>query len=155
MTASRRSILTRAGIALAATFAVSTGASAQSASAINTLGGTHAINGYDPVAYFTSGGPRKGQPALAHQYGGATWLFASEANRALFVASPEKYLPAFGGFCAYGVSRGYLVKIDPNAWSIVDGVLYLNYDRSVRATWLKDASGHIATARTNWPKLTR
>ena len=97
-----------------------------------------AIHGYDPVAYFADDGPQKGRPELAVQHGGGRWLFASEANKKRFEEDPEKYLPAFGGYCAYGVAQGYLVKIDPNAWRIVDDRLYLNYDRSVARTWAKD-----------------
>ena len=125
---------------------------------VNTLGAPAenvAIRGYDPVAYFRDGGPRQGKPEFAAQHDGATWWFASAEDKALFEADPEKYMPAFGGFCAYGTSRGYLVKIEPEAWSIVDGRLYLNYDLSVRDTWLKDPKGYIAKADANWPHLDR
>lgn len=123
---------------------------------INTLGAPAenvAIRGYDPVAYFREGKPHLGSPEFAAQHDGATWWFASAEDKALFVADPEKYMPAFGGFCAYGTSRGYLVKIEPEAWSIVDGRLYLNYDLGVRDTWAKDPKGYIAKANANWPKL--
>lgn len=122
---------------------------------VNTLGSDDgvAIRGYDPVAYFTEGGPKQGDPTFAVDHGGAKWLFSSAANKALFEADPEKYLPAYGGFCAYGTSQGHLVKIEPEAWSIVDGRLYLNYDLSVRETWRQDTAGAIDKADTNWPKL--
>ncbi len=84
---------------------------------------------------------------------GATWYFASAEHKALFAADPERYLPAYGGFCAYGTSRGYLVKIEPEAWSIVDGKLYLNYDLGVRTTWLRDRAKYIGRADRNWPRL--
>lgn len=125
---------------------------------INTLGAPAdnvAIRGYDPVAYFREGGPRQGKPEFAVQQDGATWWFDSAEHKALFAADPEKYMPAFGGFCAYGTSRGYLVKIEPEAWSIVDGRLYLNYDLGVRDTWMKDTKGYIDKAEANWPKLDR
>jgi len=123
---------------------------------VNTLGAAAdnvAIRGYDPVAYFREGGPRQGKPEFAVQHDGATWWFASAEDKALFEADPDKYMPAFGGFCAYGTSRGYLVKIEPEAWSIVDGRLYLNYDLGVRDTWQKDTKGYIDQANANWPKL--
>ena len=122
---------------------------------VNTLGSTDnvAIRGYDPVAYFVDGGPRQGKPEFAVQQDGATWWFENAANKAAFEADPEKYLPAYGGFCAYGTSRGHLVKIEPEAWSIVDGRLYLNYDLGVQATWMKDRAGNIGKADANWPKL--
>lgn len=109
-----------------------------------------AIYGYDPVAYLTAGKPTPGDPAITAVHDGATYRFASAANRDAFLATPTKYLPAFGGYCAYGVSQGYKVKIDPEAWSVVDGKLYLNYDKDVRRTWQKDTAGHIATAEKNW-----
>ena len=123
-------------------------------SPVNVLaGGRVAIHGYDPVAYFVDGGPRKGRPDLALDHAGARWLFASEANRERFRAEPEKYLPAYGGYCAYGVAQGYLVKIDPDAWAIVNGRLYLNYDRSIARTWRKDVPGYVTKADANWPGL--
>ena len=123
-------------------------------SPVNVLaGGRVAIHGYDPVAYFVEGGPRKGRSELAVERNGARWLFSSAANRAQFEADPERYLPAYGGYCAYGVAQGYLVKIDPNAWRIVDNRLYLNYDRAVARTWVKDIPGYVGKADANWRKL--
>jgi len=123
---------------------------------VNTLGSAEgiAIRGYDPVAYFREDGPRRGSPAHAVRHDGATWHFASAANRALFLADPERYKPAYGGFCAYGTSRGYLVKTEPEAWSIVDGRLYLNYDLDVRDIWSKDTKTYLARSERNWPNLT-
>ena len=85
-----------------------------------------AIRGYDPVAYFTQGKPVKGSREYTHQWNGATWRFASAQNRERFAAAPAKYAPQYGGYCAYGVASGYAVKIEPDAWSVVDGKLYLN-----------------------------
>jgi YHS domain-containing protein len=122
--------------------------------AVNTLAGNGlAIHGHDPVAYFVDGEPRKGRPDLTLEYKGAVWRFANEANRRLFESDPGRYAPVFGGYCAYGVSRGYLVKIDPAAWSIVHGRLYLNYDLDVRATWLAEADEYIRRATATWPQL--
>ncbi|MCU4181761.1 YHS domain-containing (seleno)protein [Bosea sp. BH3] len=122
---------------------------------VNTLGSPEgvAIRGYDPVAYFRDGGPRPGKPEFSATYGGAIWRFANSEHKALFEADPQRYLPAYGGFCAYGTSRGYLVQIEPDAWSIVDGRLYLNYDLGVRKTWLADTRRFIARANGNWPRL--
>jgi YHS domain-containing protein len=151
----RRTFIQLAGIAAAATLG-SPMARADTARPVNTLGSSDriAIRGYDPVAYFRDGGPRQGKPEFSVQHGGATWRFASAENKALFEAEPERYLPAYGGFCAYGTSRGYLVKIEPEAWSIVDGRLYLNYDLDVRKTWLGQAGKRITGANVNWPRLT-
>jgi YHS domain-containing protein len=124
-------------------------------SPVNVLaGGRVAIHGYDPVAYFADGGPRKGRADLAVERGGVRWLFSSQANKARFEAEPERYLPAYGGYCAYGVAQGYLVKIDPEAWAIVNGRLYLNYDLSIREAWRKDVPGYVQKADANWPRLT-
>jgi len=127
-------------------------AAAQQAPVYSTfLGG--AIQGYDPVAYFTEGRPVEGSRQFTHQWSGATWRFASAANRDRFAQAPEKYAPQYGGYCAYGVAGGYAVKIDPQAWSVVDGKLYLNYSRAVQADWKKDVPGYIRKADANWPKV--
>lgn len=146
----RRSFILFAGAALAAS-----GVRAEMPRPVNTLGSSDglAIRGYDPVAYFRKGGPQLGTPEFSVVLRGATWRFASAEHKALFEADPARYLPAYGGFCAYGTSRGYLVKIEPEAWSIVDGRLYLNYDLDVRKTWLGDHARFIAKADRNWPGL--
>lgn len=91
-----------------------------------------AIDGTDPVAYFTEGAPVAGDPAITHDWMGATWRFASAANNDAFVADPESYAPQFGGYCAWAVSEGYTASTTPEAWSIVDGKLYLNYSRRIQ-----------------------
>lgn len=150
----RRAFIGLAAAALAAMNAAK--ARAEAPRPVNTLGSPDgiAIRGYDPVAYFRDGGPRPGKPAFSLRHGGATWHFASAEHKALFEADPERYLPAYGGFCAYGTSRGYLVKIEPEAWSIVDGRLYLNYDLGVRDTWLARTRTYVARADGTWPRLT-
>ena len=121
---------------------------------VNTIGSPGvAIRGYDPVAYFKDGKATRGKAEHVAQYKGATWRFASAENKATFEADPAKYEPVYGGYCAYGVAQGYLVKIDPNAWAIKDGRLYLNYDAGVQATWAKDPLGYIKKANARWPKL--
>jgi YHS domain-containing protein len=112
-----------------------------------------AIRGYDPVGYFTHGAPVRGSKAFRHEWRGATWYFASGANRDKFAADPEKFAPQYGGYCAYGVALGSAPPIDPNAWSIVDGQLYLNFNLPTRAVWEKDIPGYIRKANANWPDV--
>lgn len=113
-----------------------------------------AIKGYDPVAYFTDGKPAKGDAKFSHEWNGATWHFASAEHRDLFKASPDKYAPQFGGYCAWAVSQNYTANSDPeNAWKIVNGKLYLNYNRDVQKKWEDDVPGNIAKGETNWPKV--
>ena len=119
---------------------------------VNAEGGA-AIRGTDPVAYHLEGRPVPGRPEFAHAWGGATWHFASSANRGMFAAEPARYAPAYGGFCAYAVARGYTAPIDPMAWRIVEGRLYLNYDLRTRALWARDIPGEIARADRHWPGL--
>lgn len=118
-----------------------------------SLIGDVAIKGYDPVAYFADGKPAKGSKEFEHEWMDATWRFATAANRDAFAKSPEKYAPQYGGYCAYGVSRGYAVGVDPTAWKIVNGKLYLNYNHDVQKEWNKDPAGHIVKADANWPEV--
>lgn len=112
-----------------------------------------AIEGYDPVAYFDQGEPIEGSADHSFEWQGATWRFASAEHRDLFTADPEKYAPQYGGFCAYAVSKGSIAGIDPEAWQIVDGRLYLQNSHKVLELWRQDVPGHIAAADENWPKL--
>ena len=112
-----------------------------------------AIKGYDSVAYHTVGKPVQGNSDFELEWNGATWRFASTQNRDLFKADPEKYAPQYGGYCAYGVSQGYKVKIEPDLWAIIEGKLYLNYSQSVQETWNKDRPGYIAKAEATWPDI--
>jgi YHS domain-containing protein len=110
-----------------------------------------AIDGHDPVAYFKSSQPVKGVPEHALTWNGASWRFASDENKAAFAASPEKFAPQYGGYCAWAVSEGYTAKGDPRHWRIVDGKLYLNYNASVQKDWAKDIPGRKAKGDKNWP----
>ncbi|MCU0540560.1 MAG: YHS domain-containing protein [Oscillatoriaceae cyanobacterium Prado104] len=114
-----------------------------------------AIRGTDPVAYFTQGKPVQGKPEFSHKWGDATWQFASAQNRDLFANNPEKYAPQYGGFCAWAVSQGYTASTDPNAWKIVGGKLYLNYNSAVQWGWEKDISGNVAKGDKNWPGIAK
>jgi YHS domain-containing protein len=108
--------------------------------------------GYDVVSYF-GGTPSDGKDEFVSQWKGAKWRFASAENMKLFEASPEKYAPQYGGYCAYAVSKGYTAKGDPEAWTVHDGKLYLNYSKSVRDTWAQDIPGNITAGNANWPKV--
>ena len=112
-----------------------------------------AIDGTDPVAYFTEGRPVEGSSDITLDWNGATWRFSSVANRDLFAANPDLYAPQYGGYCAWAVSQGYTASTDPEAWAIVDGKLYLNYSKGVQARWEQDVSGNITAADANWPKV--
>lgn len=112
-----------------------------------------AIRGYDPVAYFEERRPVKGSPSWSVQFQGSTFYFASAAHRDVFSAAPEQYAPQYGGFCAFGAAKGYKAKIDPDAFSLVNGKLYLNYSVSVREQWLENVPGYIAKADRNWPQV--
>jgi YHS domain-containing protein len=114
-----------------------------------------ALRGHDPVAYFQENRPVKGSPDFEAEYKGSTFRFASKANRDAFVAAPDKYAPQYGGFCAFGTSGGYKAAIDPAAFSVVDGKLYLNYNRDVQAKWKTDVPGYIAKADRNWPSVSK
>lgn len=112
-----------------------------------------AIHGYDPVAYFTASKPVPGDPKISYNYEGADWYFASETNRDAFKANPEKYAPQYGGYCAFGASKGYKAPTEADAWTIVDGKLYLNYNTKVRTEWNKDQPGYIKKADANWVNI--
>ena len=122
------------------------------AAEINTANGL-ALKGHDPVAYFIAAMPVKGLGTHRAEHRGATFVFASAANRDAFVADPLRYAPQYGGYCAFGVSRGYKADIDPAAFSVVDGKLYLNYNAAVQKDWLKDTAGHVRLADRKWPEV--
>jgi hypothetical protein len=112
-----------------------------------------ALKGHDPVAYFTEGKPVGGKPEYTATHDGATYRFSSAASRDAFLAAPSKYAPQYGGYCAFGMAAGYKAPIEPDAWTIVEGKLYLNYNRSVRSRWSADIPGFIRKADANWPSV--
>ena len=116
------------------------------------LGGT-AIEGYDPVAYFTEGKPVEGSSAHTYAWKGATWRFSTKENRDAFAAAPEKFAPQYGGYCAWAVAQGYTAGIDPEAWRVVDAKLYLNNSKSIQSRWAQDIPGNIAKGDANWPNI--
>jgi YHS domain-containing protein len=111
------------------------------------------LKGYDPVSYFADGAPAKGNKSIAYEWNGATWLFTSEEHRTLFKADPQKYAPQYGGYCAWAVSQGYTASGDPQVWRIVDGKLYVNYNKKVGETWSEDPEGFIRLGDKNWPTV--
>lgn len=112
-----------------------------------------AIRGYDAVAYHLEGRAVEGKLSFSANWNGATWLFSSENNKEAFTKNPEKYAPQYGGYCAYGTSRNYKAPTDPNAFTIVDGKLYLNYSVRVKEGWLPEKEKNITKADSNWVKL--
>lgn len=138
--------------ALAVSLAVSIGSAGAASPPIYTgiVKGV-AVGGYDTVAYFTEGKAVKGLKEITLEHEGATWRFASQANRESFKSDPGKYAPQYGGYCAYAAAMNYTAKGDPEAWSVVGGKLYLNYNLPTKAEWEKDAAGYIRKADANWP----
>jgi len=112
-----------------------------------------AVSGYDPVAYFTEGKPVKGSSDFTTDYDGATWRFASAANRDAFRQDPERFAPQYGGYCAWAVSQGYTASTDPEAWKIVDNKLYLNYSKNVQEKWEQNIPDNIKKGDANWPSV--
>ncbi len=112
-----------------------------------------AIKGYDPVAFVAENKPVKGKAELDLRHNGALYYFSSREHRDTFKADPAKYEPAFGGYCAYGVSRGKLVDIDVDAFQVAGGKLLLQYSKGVRDDFNKDAKGNLVKAEANWPAL--
>lgn len=112
-----------------------------------------ALQGYDPVAYFTEGEATPGDWTITTSYQDATYRFSSEEHKAAFEADPEAFLPEYGGYCAFGAAMGYKFDGDPEQWRIVDGELYLNISADIQERWLQDVPGYIEQADSNWPTI--
>ncbi|MCB9970141.1 MAG: YHS domain-containing (seleno)protein [Hyphomonas sp.] len=112
-----------------------------------------ALQGYDPVAYFEQGEAVKGSDDFTTEYMGATFKFASAADRDAFIADPAAYAPQYGGYCAWAMADGRYAKGDARYWRIVDGKLYLNYNAGIQKKWEKDVPGFISKADTHWTEL--
>ena len=152
----RRMFLVTALLAASAAALLSSQAHAydeNSPSAVNVDAAGLALRGHDPVAYFSASAPTLGKQQFTARHEGATYRFASAANRDAFVANPARYAPAYGGFCAMGVALEKKLDVDPQAWRVVDGRLYLNVNKDVQKRWLDDVPGNLATAEKNWPRL--
>ena len=144
--------ITAQGVALAL-LAFSAGALAGSPINKTLLGGL-AVDGYDVVAYQTDHRPVEGKRDFQTDWQDATWRFASAEHLKMFKADPERYAPQYGGYCAYGVgAKNYKVGIDPGAFTVIDGKLYLNYSKDVQTLWDADRAHFIQTADRNWPAL--
>lgn len=120
---------------------------------VNTNADGVAIKGYDPVAYFTKGRPVRGTEEFEHEWQNAKWRFSNAEHRDLFAGEPDRYAPRYGGFCAGGMALGWKAPIDPEAWVIVDGRLYLNYSKGGRDDFAEDPAPQIAEADANWERL--
>ena len=112
-----------------------------------------AIMGYDTVAYFTEGRPMKGEPQFSYSWQDAQWQFVSVKHRNLFAADPERYAPQFGGHCAMALTQDVIKVVDPEAWIISDGKLYLTFSKRGREKFRQDISGNIKKSEGNWAKL--
>ena len=110
------------------------------------------VKGYDPVAYFTRGQPTPGVDQYSYSWKGVTYRFVSADDLQLFKANPEKYLPQYGGYCAYAMSLNRIADISPSQWTIVDGKLYLNNGFFAQSLWSLNKSGNIVSADRNWPQ---
>lgn len=128
-------------------------ATAKPGSAVNVDTAGVAVHGYDPVAYFTQGGPVLGDAAFSATHDGATYRFASAEHRAAFVADPARYAPQYGGYCAFGAAKGGKFDGDPSLWRIVDDKLYLNVNPTAQQLWEEDVPGFIQQADVNWPEI--
>ena len=114
---------------------------------------TTGVGGYDLVSYHTGAKPLPGNGNHLSEIDGVVYLFASAENKATFDKDPQKYIPAFGGYCAYGVSVGKKFVGDPTVWEIVHGRLYLNLDNRIKGLWIEDVAGRIKKANSTWPGI--
>lgn len=127
--------------------------SAQTKTLLNLDKSGVAIQGYDPVAFFTDHKPVMGKPEFSSHADGATYQFVSREHKILFDKEPMKYEPLFGGYCAYGVSRDKLAPVEVEAFQIIDGKLYMQYSKSIRDSFNEDQKGNLNKASQNWPGL--
>ena len=111
------------------------------------------LAGHDVISYFTDNKPVLGKSSMTTTYNGAIYRFSSEKNRDTFIANPSKYAPAYGGFCAYGMTFGKKFEIDGKAFKVVDGVLYVNKNLDVAKAWGKDIPKHLREAYSEWPSI--
>jgi len=144
----RRFLLISLFIGIAVAFAACS--NGPSAIAVNSDAAGAALKGYDSVAYFTVNNAVKGDPRYEYVWNGAKWYFSTEENMMKFRERPEEFAPQFGGYCSYAVSEGYTADGDPEAWKVVGGKLYLNYNKQVKETWEKQQAERIGKGNVNW-----
>lgn len=111
---------------------------------------SQAINGYDAVAYFTQNKATEGKEEYVYEWNEAKWFFSSEDNKKLFAASPKKYVPEYGGYCAFAVSNGFTANTDPNSFEIIDNKLYLFADDDMKANWTSEQKENMKKSNVNW-----
>ena len=145
-------IIKSAGLAAAVTLAVATTALAAGPE-LNASSTGLALQGYDPVAYFTQGEATKGSYKITTIHNDATYWFSSEEHKATFEANPDAYVPEYGGYCAFGAAMGFKFDGDPHHWKIVDGELYLNLSKDIQERWSTDIPGFIQQADNNWETI--
>lgn len=153
---SRFSIPALLGLLLAATalaFSVSAADNVNVSSGLTLAGGPLALRGYDAVAYFEDSAAVRGKADHSVLHEGTVYRFASARHKAAFEADPERYLPAYGGFCAFGVAVGAKFDGDPEVFRVVDGRLYLNLNGGIQEKWEEDVEGNVAKADRNWSKI--
>ena len=127
--------------------------SSQMLLAANTANSVLGIQGYDPVSYHNGKRPIRGNGHFVATHDEVTYQFANAENKALFEKSPQKYVPAYGGYCAFGVSVGKKFIGDPEVWRLVDGKVYLNLDANIQDDWLKDVPGKIKKGDEQWRRI--
>lgn len=120
---------------------------------VNKTNDGFALRGYDAVAYFTTQNAVEGDKRFEYMWNGAKWLFSSVENLERFRSDPAAYAPQFGGYCSYAVSNGYTANGDPQAWKIVNGKLYLNYDQDVKKMWEQEQDERIKKGDKNWEQF--
>jgi YHS domain-containing protein len=147
-----RKLFAAAVFALTAMFAVAP-AHADQAPVHTAMFSRLAVGGYDPVAYFTDGRPVRGATQHRFTHQGYEYRFASAEHLATFRANPSRYLPQYGGYCAWAVANGYTAAGNPQNWRIVDGKLYLNYNDEIQTRWERDIPGFIRSGNVNWPSV--
>ena len=139
---------------LITSIALTLAVSAQAADLVNVSGASNiAVSGYDTVAFFTDHKPVNGDPGISATYQGATYIFASKEHKELFEATPEKYTPQCGGYCAFGVSVGALFPVEISTWQVHDGKLYLNLNQTILKKFNADFDANVAKVQKNWPGL--
>ncbi|MFW5678629.1 MAG: YHS domain-containing (seleno)protein [Pseudomonadota bacterium] len=141
------------GLASAITVLATVPAFADTATPHNVDAAGLMLRGYDPVAYFTLGTPTPGSTDITAEHDGATYRFASNEHRELFLADPAAYAPAYGGYCALGAAMGRKFDGDPELWAVVDGRLFVNVNAGAQRRWQSNPEGFVTTADHNWPLI--
>jgi YHS domain-containing protein len=147
-------MISTAGAALVLATLIAPSARADSARDVNSMAGI-GLHGFDPVAYFTKNKPVLGRPALTAIYHGVTYEFDSKEDQEAFQANPEKYVPQFGGFCAFAASKGIKADADPHEFAVSNGKLYVNNNEQAQKLFKDDVTGTIAAAEHNWPDVAK